>query len=253
MTTLVAIETIGAEDIIVPDRKTASLPASKMNLVPGKQYRALDLMTGAMVESANDAAYALAKHIGGSEESFAQMMNARAREMGALNTHFKNASGLYVDGQYTTTYDLAIIFRNALSNDTFTSLVTKRYFLFQDSQRSVQFKNHNRFLFCFEPAIGGKTGFTRRSRHCYVGAFEKGGKTYIMSLLNSRDLWGDAVQILRNLYDRLPSDEELRLAKACSVSLTSFKSKNEKKAATKKKSKKAVKKGKKKPAKVHET
>lgn len=250
MTTLLAIEKIDKGEIIVPDKKTASLPASKMHLVPGKQYSAIDLMNGAMIESANDAAYALAKHIGGSEQNFARMMNDRADELGAFNTNFKNASGLYVNGQYTTCYDLALIFKQALSNDIFRDLVTKKYFYFQDSRRSFQFKNHNRFLFCFEPAIGGKTGFTRRSKHCYVGAFERNGRTYILSLLNSRDLWGDAVLILRNLYDQLPSDEELRLAKACSVSLSSYKPKKEKKAAAKKKyKKKVVKKGTKKPVK----
>lgn len=251
MTTLLAIEKINPDEMIIPDKKTAGLPASKMNLVPGKHYKAIDLMSGAMIESANDAAYALAKHIGGSEENFARMMNDRANEMGAFDTNFRNASGLYVNSQYTTCYDLALIFKNALLNDTFRELVTKKYFLFQDSRRSVQFKNHNRFLFCFEPAIGGKTGFTRRSKHCYVGAFERDGKTYILSLLNSRDLWGDAVLILRNLYDQLPSDEELRTAKACSVSLSSYKPKNEKKAATKKKHKKVkkVKKDKKRPVK----
>jgi D-alanyl-D-alanine carboxypeptidase len=253
MTTLLAIEKINTEETIIPDKKTASLPASKMDLVPGKQYRAIDLMTGAMVESANDAAYALAKYIGGSEEDFARMMNDRANEMGALDTHFKNASGLYVHGQYTTSYDLALIFKNALSNDIFRELIAKKYFFFHDSRRNVRFKNHNRFLFCFEPAIGGKTGFTRRSKHCYVGAFERDGKTYILSLLNSRDLWGDAVLILGNLYDRLPSDEELRSARACSVSLSSYKPKNKKKTATKKtatkKRYKIVKKGTKKPVK----
>ncbi len=250
MTTLLAIETVDTAETVIPDKRVATLPASKMHLVPGKQYSAIDLMNGAMVESANDAAYALAKHIGGSEEDFARMMNERANELGAFNTHFKNASGLYVDGQYSTCYDLALIFKRALSNDIFRELIAKKYFFFQDSRKSVRYKNHNRFLFCFEPAIGGKTGFTRKSKHCYVGAFERDGRTYILSLLNSRDLWGDAVLILRNLYDQLPSDKELRSARASSASLSSYKPKKAKKVAAKKKyKKKVVKKGTKKPVK----
>jgi len=154
MTTLLAIETVDTAETVIPDKRVATLPASKMHLMPGKQYSAIDLMNGAMVESANDAAYALAKHIGGSEEDFARMMNDRANELGAFNTHFKNASGLYVDGQYTTCYDLALIFKRALSNDIFRELIAKKYFFFQDSRKSVRYKNHNRFLFCFEPAIG---------------------------------------------------------------------------------------------------
>ncbi|MBP6942112.1 MAG: D-alanyl-D-alanine carboxypeptidase [Syntrophorhabdaceae bacterium] len=250
MTTLLAIETVDTGETIIPDKKVARLPASKMHLVPGREYSAIDLMNGAMIESANDAAYALAKHIGGSEEDFARMMNERANELGALNTNFKNASGLYVNGQYTTCYDLALIFKYALSNDIFRELITKKYFFFQDSRKSVRYKNHNRFLFCFEPAIGGKTGFTRKSKHCYVGAFERDGRTYILSLLNSRDLWGDAVLILGNLYDQLPSDKELRSARAPSASLSSYKQKKAtKKVSAKKKYKKKVKRVSKKPVK----
>ncbi len=250
MTTLLAIEKVDTGETIVADKGVARLPASKMHLVPGREYSAIDLMNGAMIESANDAAYALAKHIGGSEENFARMMNYRANEFGAFNTHFKNASGLYVNGQYTTCYDLALIFKHALTNDTFRELIAKKYFFFQDSRKSVRYKNHNRFLFCFDPAIGGKTGFTRKSKHCYVGAFEKDGRSYILALLNSRDLWGDAVLILGNLYDRLPSDKELRSARAPSASLSSYKPKKAKKFAAKKKyKKKVVKKGTNKPVK----
>ena len=198
-------------------------------------------MKGAMVESANDAAYTLAKYIGGTEEDFAVMMNQRARELGAVNTNFRNASGLPADGQYTTCYDLALIFKEALSSKRFMELVSTKYFLFQDTYKRVQYKNHNRLLFCFDPAIGGKTGYTRASRHCYVGAFEKDDKVYILTLLGSRNLWGDSVQILKTLYDRVPTTEELRLAKACSANLTSYRGKKEVKPAIKKKVKKTKK------------
>lgn len=235
ITSIVAIEKLDEDEGIVPDRKVLRSPRSKLNLIPGREYRAMDLIKGAMVESANDAAYTLATYIGGTEAKFALMMNEKAEEIGANNTHFKNASGLFVEGQYTTCYDLALIFRYALLNDTFKEIVATRYFLFKDNKRSVRYKNHNRFLFCFAPAIGGKTGFTRASKHCYVGAFEKDGKVYILSLLGSKDLWGDAIQILKNLYEQLPSDREIRLAKASSVNLTSFKEKKEKKRLLKKK------------------
>jgi D-alanyl-D-alanine carboxypeptidase len=115
------------------------------------------------------------------------------------------------------------MFKYALESDNFRDIIATKYFLFNDSKRSVRYKNHNRLLFCFEPTIGGKTGFTRASKHCYVGAFEKEGRVYILSLLGSRDLWGDAVKILQDLYSNLPSDKELRLAKSNSLTLTSYK------------------------------
>ncbi len=225
MTTIVAIERLNGDEIIVPDSNVLAFPRSKLHLVPGNKYTSADLMKGAMIESANDAAYTIGAYIGGSEENFSRLMNEKALAIGAKNTHFKNASGLYVEGQYTTCYDLALMFRYALANERFREIVSTKYFLFQDRQRSTRYKNHNRFLFCFEPAVGGKTGFTQVSKHCYVGAFEKDGKEYILSLLGSRDLWGDSVHILRNLYEQLPSDKEIRLAKAHAITLTSYRAK----------------------------
>lgn len=216
MTTLVAIDYLDGSEIITPDEKVLKIPRSKMGLVPGKKYPSMDLLKGTMVESANDAAYALATYIGGSESAFARLMTERARDIGAIDTNFENASGLTADNQYTSAYDLALIFRHALANERFLELVTTKYFLFEDSSRTTRYKNHNRLLFCFEPAIGGKTGYTRASRHCYVGAFEKNGKIYILALLASRNLWGDSVQILKTIYDDVPTDLELRQAKAFS-------------------------------------
>lgn len=223
LTTIVALENLYGNETIVPDREVLKIPASKLNLIPGKRYQAADLIKGTMIESANDAAYVLGTHIGGSEELFAKIMNEKARSIGAYDSNFKNASGLFVEGQYTTCWDLAIIFRYALENDRFRDIVATRYFLFSDSSKSIRYKNHNRLLFCFEPTIGGKTGFTRASKHCYVGAFEKEGRVYILSLLGSRDLWGDAVKILQSLYSDLPSEKEIRLAKSNSLTLTSYK------------------------------
>jgi D-alanyl-D-alanine carboxypeptidase (penicillin-binding protein 5/6) len=223
LTTIVALEKLQGNESIVPDKAVLKIPASKLNLVPGKQYQAADLIKGTMIESANDAAYTIGSYIGGTEESFAQMMNEKARSIGAYDSNFKNASGLFVEGQHTTCWDLALMFKYALESDNFRDIIATKYFLFNDSKRSVRYKNHNRLLFCFEPTIGGKTGFTRASKHCYVGAFEKEGRVYILSLLGSRDLWGDAVKILQDLYSNLPSDKELRLAKSNSLTLTSYK------------------------------
>ncbi len=238
MTAIMAIENVAEDATVVPDKKVSDIPASKLCLVPGREYRAIDLIKGALIESANDAAYALGTHIGETESGFARMMTQKAREIGAFDTQFKNASGLFVQDQYTTCYDLALIFRYALANDKFREIAATKYFLFSEGSRNIRYKNHNRLLFCFEPTIAGKTGFTKLSRHCYVGAFEKDGKTYILSLLGSNDLWGDAVQILKNVYTNLPSDRELQLAKASSITLTSYREKSVKKPVLKKKARK---------------
>lgn len=238
LTSIVALERIQENDTVVPTRKVLALPSSKLSLLPGRSYKAGDLITGALVKSANDAAFALSEAIAGSEERFADMMNQKAREIGAEHSNFRNASGLYVPGQYTTCWDLALILRYALDNPRFREIIQTKYFLFNSGQRDVRYRNHNRLLFCFEPAVGGKTGFTRASMHTYVGAFEKDGKVYILSLLKSRNLWGDAVNILKYVYDDVPTDREIHLARASAASLTSYKSKKRSTALASKNTKK---------------
>jgi D-alanyl-D-alanine carboxypeptidase len=222
MTTVLALERLEEDDSIVPTKKVLSLPASKLSLAPGRPYKAIDLITGAMVESANDAAYSLAVGIAGSEERFAEMMNEKAREIGALESNFENASGLYSPGHVISAYDLALIFRYALENKRFQEIIGTRYFMFKNGKADVRYMNHNRLLFCFAPSIGGKTGFTHASKHCYVGAFEKDGRVYILSMLGSRNLWGDATEILQQIYTDVPSQKEISLVKASNVVLSSY-------------------------------
>ena len=238
MTTILALETLDGSAPITATASVRKIPPSKLNLAPGRSYKTADLIRGTMVESANDAAYVLGLAIAGSEENFAAMMNEKAHEIGAVNTHFKNASGLYVPGHYSTCWDLALMFRYALSNDQFREIISQKYFLFKGGRQDIRYANHNRLLFCFEPSIGGKTGFTRVSKHCYVGAFEKDGRIYILALLGSRNLWGDAVDILSQLYERVPTKTELTLAKASALTLSSYKIAVEHPVAVKKSAKK---------------
>lgn len=227
LTALIALERLKGNELIRAPKEVVFLPPSKMGLIPGKKYRAIDLIYGMLIKSANDAAYTIACHIGGTEEKFARIMTEKARRIGATQTNFVNASGLYHPNQYTTTLDLALILRYALDFPRFREILSTRYFNFRDGKRNVIFQNHDRFLFCFEHAIGGKTGFTRLSRHCYVGAFEKEGKTYILSILGSQDLWGDALTILGSLYHSLPGNQEIENARAKDIILTSYKKKKE--------------------------
>jgi D-alanyl-D-alanine carboxypeptidase (penicillin-binding protein 5/6) len=180
------------------------------------------------------------------------MMNEKAHEIGAFDSNFENASGLYVPGHFTSAYDLALIFRYALENKRFQEIIGMKYFFFRRGDAGdVRYMNHNRLLFCFAPSIGGKTGFTHASKHCYVGAFEKEGKTYILSILGSKNLWADAVSILQQIYTEVPTQREISLVKASNIAvasytvrgkkitLSSYAVKKEKKSAAKKRLKKA--------------
>jgi serine-type D-Ala-D-Ala carboxypeptidase (penicillin-binding protein 5/6) len=222
LTTIIALEKLKEQDIVVPTNKVVAIPASKLNLLPGKPYQAIDLIKGAMIESANDAAYSLAVAVAGSEERFAEFMNEKAREIGARDSHFENASGLYVPNHVSSAYDLSLILRYALQNQRFQDVIGTKYFFFKRGSTDFKYVNHNRLLFCFEPSIGGKTGYTRASRHCYVGAFEQDGKTYILAILGSRSLWADACAILQSVFKDVPTEQEIVLAKAHKASLVSY-------------------------------
>ena len=115
-------------------------------------------------------------------------MTSRLRQMGAYRTNFETASGLPEPGQYTTAYDLALIFRKAMENPTLAKVMSTKTYTLTDGK---EVRNHNRFLFTTDYAVAGKTGWTRSSQHTYVGMFQNGEKRIIISLLGSPNKWPD--------------------------------------------------------------
>ena len=146
-----------------------------------------------MLESHNDSAVIIAEAIGGSVEGFAAMMNAKAEELGCTDTHFVTPNGL--DGldeggvHSTTAADLARIMKYCVMDspkkEEFLAITQTRSYQFSDvaGSRSFSCSNHNAFLDMMDGAISGKTGFTADAGYCYVGALQKDGKTFIVSLL----------------------------------------------------------------------
>ncbi len=160
----------------------------RLDIQPGETYSVHDLLYAVLLASANDAARALAEKVSGSEERFACFMTSRLRQMGAYRTNFETASGLPEAGQYTTAYDLALIFRKAMENPTLAKIMsTKTYTL----ANGKNVRNHNRFLFTTDYAVSGKTGWTRASQHTYVGMFQNGDKRIIVALMGSPNKWPD--------------------------------------------------------------
>jgi serine-type D-Ala-D-Ala carboxypeptidase (penicillin-binding protein 5/6) len=196
MTGLLGVERLRPYEIIQVSAYAASMSASKLYLRPGELMRADDLLQAILLKSANDASAALAEKISGSEAAFAKLMTRRARELGAQNTHFENASGLPSDDHYSTAYDLAVILRYAMQRPDFAEIMQmKTASLESMTGRAWTVRNHNRLLWIFPGALGGKTGWTRASRHCYVGMVEHSGKTLIVSILASSRLWNDVSEL----------------------------------------------------------
>ena len=187
-TALVAIGSLKLTDRIPVSPHAAAAPPSKINIRPGETYSVQDILYAVLLASANDAARALAEKVSGSEEMFAAYMTSRLRQLGAYRTNFETASGLPAAGQYSTAYDLALIFYHAIQNPTLARIMSTKTFCL-DNGKDV--RNNNRFLFSTQYAVAGKTGWTRASQHTFVGLFRNGDKRIIISLMGSPNKWPD--------------------------------------------------------------
>ena len=192
MTAILALESGMLDDVTVASKRAASSPQVKMGIKEGEEHRLYDLLYPLMLMSANDAAVVIAEHIGGSVEGFAQMMNEKAKEIGALNTEFVTPNGLDKGNHHSTAYDMALIARYALNNEDFVKIIntpTITIPLKNSDEKSYTFNNKNRLLKEYEGAIGVKTGFTGKAGNCFVGAAERDGMELISVVLASG--WGN--------------------------------------------------------------
>lgn len=208
MTCILALENTDGDDYVQVSEKAAAQPEVKLGMKAGEQYYMEDLLYSLMLKSHNDTAVAVAEHIGGSVEGFAQMMNKKAEEIGCKDTYFITPNGLDAsDGDkihHTTAEDLALIMRYAIKNDTFLKITETRTYTFSDITKSRQFsvQNTNALLDMTEGVLSGKTGFTADAGYCYVCACRKDGKTFIVSLLgcgwpnNKTYKWSDSMKLL---------------------------------------------------------
>ncbi|MGH7847344.1 MAG: SPOR domain-containing protein [Candidatus Binatia bacterium] len=214
VTALVVLDSHRLKETVQVGKSIGRIPSTKLGLRPGQSISMEDLLYGLLLASANDAGIVLARAIGGSVERFAKMMTAKAAQLGARNTQFVNPPGLTAPGHYSTARDLAVIFNQAMKHPEFKKIVqtkTSRVDLTttlknRKRTRVLPIRNHNRLLWDFDGAIGGKTGYTLAAQKCFVGGASRNGATLIVSILGSRNLWGDARKLLEygfNHYEQL--------------------------------------------------
>ena len=197
MTALVALETCDINKIVDVSPDAVGVEGSSVYLYAGERITMIDLLYAMLLESANDAAAAIAIEVGGSIENFSGLMNARAREMGLRDTHFVNPHGLYDDEHYTTARELALIAAEALDNEVFRRIVSsKKHTLVAVQGNTRMLYNHNKMLSLYKDAIGVKTGFTKKSGRTLVSAAERDGLTLIAVTLNAPDDWNDHAAML---------------------------------------------------------
>jgi D-alanyl-D-alanine carboxypeptidase (penicillin-binding protein 5/6) len=194
MTALLAVEQGRMEDLVQVSEEAASQIGSSMYLKTGDIFTLQDLLYGLMLNSGNDAAWAIAEHIGGTAPSFMDMMNRRARELGAVNTKYANPHGLTDPNHYTTAFDLCLIAKTCLRHPLFKSLVATKEKDVIEAQDRVQLSlsNTNRLLWTYVGADGVKTGTTQAAGQCLVASATRNDLTLLAVILDSGDRWSDA-------------------------------------------------------------
>ena len=171
----------------------------RLNIKPGDSYQRIDLLRALLVKSPNDVARCLARDNAGSVEAFAEVMNERARQLGATSSHFLNPNGLPVPGQYSTARDLSIIARAAYANPTIRSITCLRTLVFRFANgRTRELENTNQVLKRLPYCNGLKTGYTEAAGHCLIASGTRPGRDVIVVVLgdSKSSVWRDASALL---------------------------------------------------------
>ncbi len=212
MTAVVVIENADLQDIITISRNASRVSPHKAGFKEGDKVTIEKLLYAALLGSANDAAVALSEGVAGSEEKFVELMNKKAVAIGAKNTNFINSNGLPGPGQYTTASDLSKIMSYALRYHKLKEIMGTRVAeISTQNGNAIYLKNTNRLLWSDEDLVGGKTGYTRKARHCFVCAAERQKDTVVVALLGSpsRDeLWKESEVLISKGFGVMGNRED---------------------------------------------
>ena len=198
MTALLTLENMELDDKITLPQNYVNVGETSLGLKPGARQTVEELLMAMMLRSANDAAQALAIGVAGSVEAFADMMNAKAAELGMKHSHFVNPHGLHNSKHYSSAYDLAIVARAALEHEEFRRIINTDSFTVKKVNGEEDFRvgNRNGLLPRYQYADGVKTGYTRQAGNCFVSSATKDGMQLIAVVLNSSDIYAEAEALL---------------------------------------------------------
>lgn len=204
MTALLVLESGRLDEVVTISKKAAAETGHQLRLRAGEEWRAEDLLAATLIESANDAACALAEHLGGSEGKFVELMNARAANLGLGNTHFVNSAGHDHPLHYSTAADLAVIARAALTHPLFRLYVSTRSLDIHplNKDRKYPMQNNNKLLGAYPGLAGVKTGYTPGAGPCLIALAERNGMDVLLVLLQSPSRWHTAPRMLDQAFQQ---------------------------------------------------
>lgn len=196
LTAIIVIEDCNLGNVITVPSAAVGVEGSSIYLKKDEQIDIRDLLYGLMLRSGNDCATALAIYHSGSVEKFAEVMNDRAKKIGAQNSNFKNPSGLPDNEHYTTARDLCKIACYAMNNSEFKQIVSTTNY----SGKYRSFANKNKMLHKCEGANGVKTGYTLKAGRCLVSSAERNGMDVVCVVLNCPDMYERSCTIIDNCF-----------------------------------------------------
>lgn len=201
LTALTVLERVDiCEEIVIPN-EAVGVEGSSIYLKKGEKMTVRDLLTGLMLQSGNDAAEALALHVGKTKAGFVAMMNETARKYGAVSSNFVTPHGLHDPNHYTTAIDLALITSAAMKNEIFAEIVAKRSAVIGFGENKRHIINKNKLLNMLPEAVGVKTGFTKKAGRCLVAAAKKDDALFIVVVLNCGPMFEECRDFLRFAID----------------------------------------------------
>ena len=214
LTALVAIREGHLEDIVTVSRRAAATEGSSMYLREGEQLTLETLLYGLMLCSGNDAAVAIAEHVGGNEADFAKKMNALARELGMESSSFANPNGLDDPAHYSTARDMARLACAAVKDETLLRIASTRSVML--SGRTMT--NHNKLLRYVDGCLGLKTGYTRAAGRTLVSCAERNGQRLVAVTLRDGNDWADHQALYDYGFSNYPAHRAAVLGKRlCTV------------------------------------
>ncbi|KHO62186.1 D-Ala-D-Ala carboxypeptidase [Thermoanaerobacter sp. YS13] len=205
LTAIIAIERGNLNDIVTASDNVTKIDGNSIYLSPGEKLTLEQLLYAIMLESANDAAIAIAEYIGGSVENFAKIMNEKAKEIGAHDSHFVNPNGLPDENHYSTPYDMALIARYAMQNPEFRKIVTTIHYQIPPTNKFEKVRDlwlSNRLIkpssFHYEGADGVKTGYTVAAGQVLVASATRDGHRLISVIMGDQgtNIWTDTIKLL---------------------------------------------------------
>lgn len=203
MTALIALEKSASDATVTASNEAISVEGASLDLTVGEKYSVRNLIYALLLTGANDAAIAIAEHVGGSEAAFVQLMNEYAAKMGMTDTRFTNVTGLYDDDQYTTARDISLLVRTALSNSEFSKVFATQAKPWYDTSKTLLLTNANNMFWSYEGTDGGVLGYFDESVQSIVTSATRNSMRLICILIDvpAEKVYTESAQLLNYGFD----------------------------------------------------